>query len=184
MTSRKSFHNSRSQTLFSEEEKQRPKYVCGSQARGKWVNETLGQATSLTTNNCTKALFALHVWQQIEFGICKKFENFVHNNNFLLLQPCSHLRRTTFLSIKVLSAKQDDLTKDTCQGTKEIVTWQKIVGLQIFSMASSNFGDSWENFGRLKKSFALEMTSCWQICLQNKQNFALCDQGLASRHKI
>ena len=60
----------------------------------------------------------------------------------------------------------------TCKGTKEFVTWQKIKDLQIFSMGSLNFGDSWENFGWWKKSFALEMASCWQIFLQNKQNFA------------
>ena len=33
---------------------------------------------------------------------------------------------------------------------KEIVAWQNIVGLQILSMASLNFGDSRENFGREK----------------------------------
>ena len=54
----------------------------------------------------------------------------------------------------------------------EFVAWQKIVGLQIFSMASLNFDDSLENFGWWKKSFALEMASYWQIFLQNKQNFA------------
>ena len=32
--------------------------------------------------------------------------------------------------------------KDNCQGTKDFVAWQKIVGLQIDSMASLKFGDS------------------------------------------
>ena len=49
-----------------------------------------------------------------------------------------------------MSAKQDDLTKDSCQGKKEIVAWQNIVCLQILSTASLNFGDSWENFGHQK----------------------------------
>ena len=31
------------------------------------------------------------------------------------------------------------------KGTKEFVARQKIVGLQIFSTASLNSGDSWEN---------------------------------------
>ena len=43
-----------------------------------------------------------------------------------------------------------NMVKDSCQGTKEFVAWQKIVGLQIFSTPSLNFGDSWENFGKWK----------------------------------
>ena len=73
-------------------------------------------------------------------------------------------------------AKYNDLTKDSCQGIKEFVTWQKIVSLPIFSMASLNFGDSWENFGCWRNSFALEMASCWQIFLHNKQ-FCLVQTG-------
>ena len=72
-----------------------------------------------------------------------------------------------------------NMVKDSCQGTKEFVAWQKIVGLQIFSTPSLNFGDSWENFGKWKKSFALEVAPCWQIVLQNKQNFAWCEQGVS-----
>ena len=51
-------------------------------------------------------------------------------------------------------AKLDDPLKDSCQETKDFVTWQKNVGLQIFSMASLKCDDSWENFGRQRKSFA------------------------------
>ena len=69
--------------------------------------------------------------------------------------------------------------KDNFQGTKDFVAWQKIVGLQIDSMASLRFGDSWENFGKVKTLYALEMPSCWHIFLWNKQNFALCKQALA-----
>ena len=72
-----------------------------------------------------------------------------------------------------------NMVKDSCQGTKEFVAWQKIVGLQIFSTPSLNFDDSWENFGKWKKSFALEVAPCWQIVLQNKQNFAWCEQGVS-----
>ena len=46
------------------------------------------------------------------------------------------------------------------------VAWQKIATL---STASLKFADNWENFGKWKKSFLLEMTSCWQPdFLQNK----------------
>ena len=66
-------------------------------------------------------------------------------------------------------AKWDDTTKGSCQGTKDFVTWQKIVGIQTFSMASLTFDYSWENFSRWKM-FALEIASCWQMSLQNKRN--------------
>ena len=46
---------------------------------------------------------------------------------------------------------------------QRILKQKKIVGLQIFSMPVLKFGDIWENFGRWKKLFALEMASCWQI---------------------
>ena len=39
----------------------------------------------------------------------------------------------------------------SCQGKKDFVVRQKIVGLQMFSTASLKFGDSWENFGDKKK---------------------------------
>ena len=49
------------------------------------------------------------------------------------------------------------------------VAWQKVAALQIFSTASLKFGDNWENFGKWKKSFTLEVASCWQTFLQNNQ---------------
>ena len=58
---------------------------------------------------------------------------------------------------------------------QRILKQKKIVGLQIFSMPVLKFGDIWENFGRWKKLFALEMASHF---LQNKWNFAWCKQGL------
>ena len=40
--------------------------------------------------------------------------------------------------------------KDSFNGKKDFVAWQKIVRLQIFSTTALKFGDSWENFGRWK----------------------------------
>ena len=40
----------------------------------------------------------------------------------------------------------------SCQGKKDFVVRQKIVGLQMFSTASLKFGDSWENFGDKKEN--------------------------------
>ena len=72
----------------------------------------------------------------------------------------------------------NDLMKDSCQGTNwAFVTWQKIVSFPIFSIASLNFDDSWENFGCWRNSFALEV---WlpvdKFFLHNKQ-FCLVQTG-------
>ena len=61
----------------------------------------------------------------------------------------------------------------------KFVAWQKIVGLPIFSMASLNFHESRENFGRWKNSFALEMASCWQIFLLRQTNKILLSANRA-----
>ena len=50
------------------------------------------------------------------------------------------------------------------------VAWQKIAA---FSTASLKFGDNWENFGKWKKSFLLEMASCWQPDIFAKQKKTL-----------
>ena len=36
----------------------------------------------------------------------------------------------------------------------------------------------WRKFWLVKKSLALEVASCWQTFLHNKQNYAQCEQGL------
>ena len=51
---------------------------------------------------------------------------------------------------------------------------KKIVGLQIFSMPVLKFGDIWENFGRWKKLFALEMAS---RCFAKQMKFCMVQTG-------
>ena len=60
---------------------------------------------------------------------------------------------------------------------KGFCSWQKIVGLQIFSMPFLKFGDIWENFGRWKKLFTLEMASCWQIFFAKQMKFCIVQTG-------
>ena len=78
--------------------------------------------------------------------------------------------------IKYLSSLQNKIIRrlrDSCQGTKDFVAWQKIVGRHVWI---------WVTIEKIlvgeKKSFTLQMASCWQIFLQNKQNYAQCEQGL------
>ena len=68
--------------------------------------------------------------------------------------------------------KLDVPVKDSCQETKNFVTWQKNVGLQIFSTTSLKCGDSWEKFGRQKNHLHHKWLPVDRIFLQNKQNFA------------
>ena len=61
--------------------------------------------------------------------------------------------------------------KDSCQGTKDFVSWQKIGDLQIFLMPLLEFGNI--KFCEIilvgeKKLFTLEMASCWQIFFANR----------------
>jgi len=127
-----------------------------------------------------------HIFGWGSYITAKNFENFVINSFFLFLQPLPHLRHAKFLAeaetsiegtvIKYLSCLQNNIIRRlrvSCQGTKDFVAWQKNVGLHVWSWATVEkilVGE--------KKSFALEMASCWQIFLENKQNYAQCEQDL------
>lgn len=58
---------------------------------------------------------------------------------------------------------------------------KKILGLLWFSTVFLKFAGSCENFGWWKKSLAVEVASCWQTFLNNKQNFAWSEQGLIKK---
>ena len=99
--------------------------------------------------------------------------------NVWFLQPCSHLRHAKFfVSARrnfSWSCSRNKMTRRRIAVKEQrinFVAWQKIVGLQIFLKASLKFGDSWVIW-KIKTSFALEMASCWQKFLQNKQNFCV-----------
>ena len=116
---------------------------------GKWVNKTLGHATSLKTNNCTKTLFATLLASET----CKVFRLRSCLQNKMTWQRIAVKEKRRLSPDKTLWA-----SKFSQRHLWTLVTVEKILVV--------------------KKSFALEMTSCWQICLQNKQNFALCEKGL------
>lgn len=67
------------------------------------------------------------------------------------------------------------LSKHSCQGTKDFVNRQKIVGLPTFWTESLKFGYTWENFGRWKKLlFALTMSSS---CFAKQTKFWVVQTG-------
>ena len=80
--------------------------------------------------------------------------------------PCMRISKSPGMIFKIrklnLAAKLQCLQENnpSCDHPEAMELWWG--RLQIFWTPSLNFGDSWENFGGWKTSFALEMAPCWQ----------------------
>ena len=76
----------------------------------------------------------------------------------------------------------------SCQGKKDFVVRQKIVGLQMLSTASLKFGDSWENFGDKKKIVSTGngflLTEFFFVCLFLFLFFLLHKKGIKKMRSV
>ena len=55
---------------------------------------------------------------------------------------------------------------------------KKLYASKTFRWHLWKFGDTWENFDRWKRSFALEMASCWHVFLQDKKFFGRANRAI------
>ena len=119
----------------------------------------------LMLHHCTKALFAL--WQKTEF----RSQQFFVFATLLASETCKVFHLRSCLQNKMTSQRIAVKEKRRLSPDKTLCA-SKFSQRHLWTLVTV------EKILVMKKSFALEMTSCWQICLQNKQNFALCEKGL------
>ena len=102
-------------------------------------------------------------WQKIGFGICKKLENFVHNNNYFFVFA-TLLTTETRKVFRLRSCVQNKMT------------WQRTAVKEQRRLSPDK--KLWASKFSQRHLWSVKKIVCTRNDLQNKQNFALCEKGL------